>query len=71
MMPFPIPLQPPNVITLQVPTEKTLFVGRPLENPYLIVVTPLTHVLEVRMETHTDRSESETTGVGNESDDTQ
>lgn len=48
---FQLPLHPPNVIKLEVPLEKTLCVGQPMELPYLIVATPLTHVLEVRMET--------------------
>lgn len=50
---MPISLSPHylNVIKLTVPLEKTLCVGQVMEAPYLITATPLTHILEVRMET--------------------
>lgn len=48
---FPLPLHPPNVIKLSVPPEKTLCVGQPMECPYLVETNPLTHILEVRVDT--------------------
>ena len=43
--------RPPNVIKLFIPPEKTLCASHVMDNPYLVEAIPLTHVMEVRMDT--------------------
>lgn len=47
---------PSNVILLNIPPEKTLCVGHSMEIPYLAIADPLTHILEVRIETWVEPS---------------
>lgn len=41
----------PNVIRLTIPPEKTICTMQVMDNPYLAVAIPLTHVMKVRMDT--------------------